>query len=574
MKKISVIAVILCAVLMCSIFASCGDPGPKQGTILIHVVEKGYGRTWLENIAEAFKDKFDIEVDILESGLDDNFASLQVRRNTDIDIFITTSNLALPKLAIKNYAPKHDKCWLDLSDVFNAPAEGYEEAEENPNLKIKDIYDPLLMQAATYTDGKQYVMHHTTRLTGLVYNKTMWDSYNAKLRAAGQAEFELPKTTEELWALFDRILDLKHSSVPPDYRIPEGVYAYLYTSVDYSIMAYMPWWAQYEGKENMDNYVMGKDENGEYSPQFYGSAGKLYSYKNLQTLIRGSSNGKGKYSSDNDQSANFKQGQINFLRGAAFFMFNGDWFEREAYADYNFNGDIAYIRLPVVSEIMLNPKIKDDFSGGMTSANDAKLSNVIEFIDEYIDDNVNKPDLFDENGHLNIENKQTAISALNVSVSTFDFITEARRYSHDTQADAAVLQVPVYTNAKDEVKLFLQYMYSKEAQEIMMQSAYGLMCPIRVNMEQFDYFKNIPTSFSLSKLNLWETGSVIARNMNYSKLNYLGGMEYYAGSSFAYSLFAGKNYQQVFETSRDEQYELYKDAYKKAFGEEWVDPYQ
>lgn len=325
--------------------------------------------------------------------------------------------------------------------------------------------------------------------------------------------------------------------------------------------------AKYEGKAAMDNYVMGKDESGKFSPLFFGSDGKKYSYINMERFVEGG------YTSEFDRDADFRAGQINFLKGAAFFMFNGDWLEREASDLYDFNEKVAFLRLPVLSEIVLNSKISADFPGGMNEANDQKLSKVIKFIDDFIKDN---QDCFDQNGWLNIADKAAAIqeAQLDISVNTLNFITDARRFSHDTMADAAVLQVPVYTKEANEVKEFLKFMYSKQAQDLMMEYAFGLMCPIRVDMNQFDYYTQSPTAFSASKVELWRTGHVISSNMNYSPMNYLGGMLLYVGSSFAYSCFDGKDAETAFQEAYTRSVKSYPDEYEKAFGEEWDNPYE
>lgn len=137
MRKIKLLAFTLCIVILLASFIGCRPPDERveDGTIQIHVVEKGYGRDWIEILGEAFTEKTGIEVKVLESGMDDTYASLQLRQNTDIDIFITTENKAFKSLVIKNYVSNHEKCWLDLSDVFDAPAEGYVELGRKSRFK-------------------------------------------------------------------------------------------------------------------------------------------------------------------------------------------------------------------------------------------------------------------------------------------------------------------------------------------------------------------------------------------------------------------------------------------------------
>lgn len=562
MKKI--IALLICLIMALAVSACVAPPSPTGNMLEIHLVAKGYGKLWLENLIEAFKEDTDINVYLRETGTDDTFAANQVRNNTDIDIFITTNNTVFQQLAQKNFAPGYDKCWLDLSDVFDMKAEGYTESAENPNLKIKDIYDPDLLKAATFTDGKQYLMHHTTRVVGMVYHKTLLDETNAKLEDAGQPLLEIPRTTYEMWDLFERILDLKDESVPDDYRLDDFVYPFLHYNT-MSPIPHLPWWGQYDGKAAMDNYVVGKDINGNYSPEFMRSDGKLYSIQNLINIF------SPQYSNTTDKSAFFKDAQVNFLKKRAFFMFNGDWLEREVSQDFTFRGEVAFMKLPVMSEVMLNDRIKADFPEGITPANDEKLSKVIKFIDDFMAEHPN--DCFDENGLLNIADKTAVINqeGLNILPATLDYLTESRRFTYSSQADDAVVFAPVYTKQAAEVKQFLQYMYSKKAQEIMMEAAYGLMCPVRVDMSQFDYYSDNPTALALSKLEVYKTGYVFSQ-FNTSPMRHLGGI-HMVNFWNAYSEVSGKTAQAVLDKLYNDIKDRYPSIYNLAFGETWVNPY-
>ena len=242
---------------------------------------------------------------------------------------------------------------------------------------IEDLLDPSFVRGFTYTDGKQYSMPWTSGVVGLLYNKTKWDAMNTNLKNAGKEELTLPKTTDEMFALFEKIktADVKAAS--------GNAYAFSYSGQNsYMHFMFNSLWPQYEGKTASENFFEGKNEQGVYTADIYNTKGREYAYDVVRNMIL-KSNG---YVNDGDSSQTYDLEQLSFLRGNALFSCNGDWMEREASAKFNpGDEDVAILRTPVMSEIVNNDKIKADFTG-TDAEKDAKLSAIVAFIDEnYID---------------------------------------------------------------------------------------------------------------------------------------------------------------------------------------------
>ena len=339
-------------------------------------------------------------------------------------------------------------------------------------------------------------MPWTSGVVGLLYNKTKWDATNASLKNAGKEELTLPKTTDEMFALFDRIKtdDVKAAS--------GNAYAFSYSGQNsYMHFMFNSLWPQYEGKTASENFFEGKNEAGVYTADIYNTKGREYAYDVVRSMIL-KSNG---YVNDGDSSQTYDLEQLSFLRGNALFSCNGDWMEREASAKFNpGDADVVLLRTPIMSEIVNNDKIAADFTG-TDAEKDAKLSAIVSFIDEnYIDGN-GAP-------------SEADATALGVSLTTLEFINHARLVRHTLPDFVAV--IPEYSAELNEAKDFLKFMYSKAGQEIVMQETYGCGAPLTIDYSQMDYYKN-GTSYTRSRLDLIKDSIPYGNAMNFP-MEYLG----------------------------------------------------
>lgn len=508
MRKLS--KVLTCLLVLMLALPSCigcrvtPDDGEEtevtKDTLRLYVVAKGYGVQWEREMAKAFMNKTGISTIVMEPGQDDGYPGIQVALGpgvNEVDIFFPTENFVHQQLADKNFVKNwNGPTWADLSDVWDSPAVGYKECETNPDLKIKDLVSPEILNYMTYTDGHQYMMGYATSICSLLYNKTLFDETNDELEKNGKAPITLPRTSKEMVEIFQRITDLRNSKdIAPD------VYAYAYSgSNDYTMMLTMSWWGQYEGKESAFRALEGQWKNPdtnewEYSPEIFRSNGRKYAVECSKNMFRSG------FCDPLSSSNSFTQAQLDFLRGKAFFNANGDWLEREASKNFNpGEADVAFIKVPLISEIVLNPAVSADFPGGLTDENDRKLREIVDYID---------------GGEAGTKPA--------VSDATLDFLRDSRKFGCQSEAFARPIHVTAYSPRLDKAKEFLKFMYSKEGQEIQMKAAFGTMAPIDVDMSQFDYYQNDATVMARSKIDLFKNSYVFG-NTKHCPIQYLGGL--------------------------------------------------
>ena len=498
-KKFKFTATVLGMLLLSTgVMAGCNGGGDNTDSgavkeVQIGVVSKGYGNEFAKSLAEEYnKLHTDVKVTVKKTTPTATYQDTQLqlgKKRNNIDIFFTVTNTIF---STQSDATLYH--WADLSDVYDSAAVGYAEADGTRT--IEDLLDPSFVRDFTYTDGKQYSMPWTSGVVGLLYNKTKWDATNTNLKNAGKEELTLPKTTDEMFTLFEKIKteDVKAAS--------GNAYAFSYSGQNsYMHFMFNSLWPQYEGKTASENFFEGKNEQGVYTADIYNTKGREYAYDVVRNMIL-KSNG---YVNDGDSSQTYDLEQLSFLRGNALFSCNGDWMEREASAKFNpGDADVAILRTPVMSEIVNNDKIKADFTG-TDAEKDAKLSAIVAFIDEnYIDGN-------------SAPSEEDA-ATLDVSLTTLEFINHARLVRHTLPDFVAV--IPEYSNELNEAKDFLKFMYSKAGQEIVMRETYGCGAPLTIDYSQMDYYQN-GTSYTRSRLDLIKKSIPYGNAMNYP-MEYLG----------------------------------------------------
>ena len=479
--------VLACVMLLglCGCGLSTQEVQVDANTLVIQVEAKGYGSQFARALAEAYNQKQSTtKVVVMDDANSGGFASTALASNTQVDIFFSIVNTTFQTQA----GIEKDK-WADLSDVYTSPLTGY--AESGEGVTVADAIEPFYMEMFTFRDGKQYSIPWATGISGFMYNKTKWDKTNENLTAAGQSALELPKTTNEMFALFTK---LQEQSVK---EASGGAYAFTCSSDAAGYLNYLftNWWAQYAGSTEAYNFFQGKDAGGTYTAEIFNTPAREAAYDVMRTLLM-QQNGYTKLES------NFQKMQKSFIKGTSIFSTNGEWIENEVSAELNpGDANIQYMRIPVISSIVNNPAISADFTG-TDAEKDAKLSAVIAYIDS--------------------NNLQTATAEaaaqLAVSESTLQFLIDARRFQYCTPSFVAV--VPAYSDQLAAAKEFLKFTLSKEGQEIFMASTYGVCAPLSVDMTQFDFYANA-TSLGKSKMDLLQSSLLIGDESNSYPMQYV-----------------------------------------------------
>ncbi len=492
MKKTvrSLISLMLAGVMLlglCACGLSTQDEEIGENTLVIQVESKGYGSQFARDLAEAYNAKnTGVTVAVMNDANTGGFASTALGTNTQVDIFFTIQNTVFQVMS----GVEKSK-WADLSDIYSSPLVGYKESGEG--VTVADGLEDFFVEAFTFSDGKQYALPWTSGFGGFMYNKTRWDKTNENLQAAGQEPLQMPVTTDEMFALFDR---LQEQSVK---EASSGAYAFTCSSDASGYLTYLfgNWYAQYAGKEGAYNFLQGKDAAGVYTADIFKSQARVEAYDVMAQLLA-QENGYTKLES------NFQKMQRTFIKGTSMFSTNGDWMENEVSSDLNpGDANIEFSRIPVISAIVNEESIAADFTG-TDEEKDAKLATIIAYIDE----------------NSMTEANAEAASQLGISEATLQRLIDARLFQYCTPSFAVV--VPAYTDQMDAAKEFLKFMMSKEGQEIFMASTYGICAPLNVDMTQFDYYEKA-TTLSKSKLNLLQNSMMIGDESNTYPMQYISG---------------------------------------------------
>ncbi len=496
-KKVISVVLVLCLAL--SVLAGCsgdgGNAGVNQGNssnggnstgsdvLKIGVENKGYGDEFAEKLAEAFEAKTGIKTEVAKSNSSDwtETALLAGAKNNDIDVIFDINNLAMKNLATAYYVDGCERAYADLSDIYDAPLEGYD-----TDKTLEELVFPYSLAACTwggenmgYGDGKQYFVNWASGVEGLVYNKTLFEKYG----------FSVPKTTDEMFAMMDQMKTLNNGSYAVN---DEGytIYPFSYSGkANYLHYPQLVWWAQYDGIDTFNNILQGKDTNGNYAAESQKTIGKLSSF----TIVADMLSSENQYTDPNSSSYSFTDAQVFFLAEQSFMMSTGDWLEREMSTNFEGNMEIAFMRIPVNSNMIAN----------CTSVTtDEQLSEVISYIDG---DVAEKPAY--------------------VSDEDLAYIKSARSM-YCCEGNQHICYIPAYSNNIEAGKQFIQFMLSKEGQEIMLEYSYGNMAMLNVDSSEFSYYNQL-SKLQQSKLEIVQgNGGATFVGKNYvHPMYYAGGME-------------------------------------------------
>ena len=492
------ICIILALTMAVSVLAGCSSPnaggdqtdshGGNTGstgsaTLKIGVENKGYGDKFAKKLAEAFEAKTGIDTEVVKSNSSDwtETALLSGSRNNDIDVIFDINNLGMKSLAVSYFVDECERAYADLSDIYDQPLEGY-----NTDKTLEELVFPYSLDACTwggegkgYGDGKQYFVNWASGVEGIVYNKTLFEKYG----------FSVPKTTDEMFAMMDKMKTVNGGT----YATTEDgytVYPLAFSGkANYMHYPQLVWWAQYDGIDTFNNTLQGKDANGNYAAESQKTIGKLSSFSIVADMLTSDN----MYADPNSASYSFTDAQVFFLAGQSFMMCTGDWLEREMSTNFEGGMDIAFMPIPVNSDIIANCT---------TVTSDAQLSEVISYIDGDITE---KPAyVFDED---------------------LAYIASARSM-YCSEGNQHICYIPAYSNNVEAGKKFIQFMLSKEGQEIMLEHSYGNMAMLNLDMSQFDYYESL-SGLQKSKLEIVQGGdgaTFVGKNYVHP-MYYAGGME-------------------------------------------------
>lgn len=416
------LALVLTGVMLLSVFAGCSKQQNKvsSDSLVITVAKLGYGDDWLKAIAAAYEEKTGIDVEIISKIGDTGLSAIKGEMQSQVsetDIFFTRAQeffKSIYKGGVNIGGTNYDCEFADLTDVWNSVA------SEGEGKTIKEKMDPAFEEYYN-VDGKYYGLPWANGIMGIVRNKNVWDKL-------GLTDEDMPRTTEELFALCDRV---KAQGTAPFIYSLEAEY--------YSSVAPV-WFSQYEGSESMAYYNNGLDPMGESSFNLYAYDGQVEALKVIQKLV---DNNNG-YQHSMSSSSSFTDMQSVFMLDEALFCVNGAWLETEMGNAYQ-NTNIDFIKMPVISSLINRLE---------TVSNDETLSAVVKYVDG--------------------EGEAPA----GVSQEDIAIVRDARQNSYTRSGFDHTALVPAYSNQLDTAKDFLKFMCSDEGLNLYYEATNGNQLPI------------------------------------------------------------------------------------------------
>lgn len=434
---------LLLAVVMLLSLAACGGGGStgngdseddekyanrsKRFTLCYY--EGGYGADWLRAVVTDYMDNINQDVYISLKNSTDNAVAREK---------ITTQTGTYDMYFIEVDMFKKSAVLEELSGLLEMEVPG------EAGVKVKDKIEPQWL--SYYEEDGSYYQMPATNFMGWnwTYNKTLLDS---KL---GEGNWALPRTTEELFALGEKLFEKDVFLTAFAGKDTTG-------GADYLRYCYEVWFAQMTGMEGYNNYFNCLyNNNGTYElakdyphniVEHRNAIEKTYAV--AQTLCQGR-NGM-EFIHSKSESLTFLDAQFllnqGSFRGAQeypiAFYYNGASAQQEM-TDYVKDGiiqqqDVRMMKMPVISSIIeRTPSIKDD----------ATLAAVV----DYADGKGQLPE--------GVTQEDAAI------------VTEAR----NMMAELVCREFVVTKNAqnKEDILNFMAYLTSDRAQLIAAQHCNGL----------------------------------------------------------------------------------------------------
>jgi ABC-type glycerol-3-phosphate transport system substrate-binding protein len=463
MRK-ALLIIITISMVLTSFTACKGKTTDDAKTLNIYLVEKGYGRAWLDELAKEFSiDNNGATVNIKTTTYSDLIRTkLQSgAKNDSTDLFFTTDYVD-DLIADDLSKPANERKLEELTDVYSAiPTNETKSVKDKMNKSYKRFYEKA--------DGRYFSFPWVQGMDGLIYNKTV-------LEKAIGTNYKLPNTTNELIAFANSIKKA-------------GKSAFIHSGdVQYWYFCYLTWWAQYQGLDDYLKFYQGKykDYSNEYArgQGMFLQPGRLECLKVLEEIVK-PENG---LTEPKSNSYSFSEAQTYFMLGNAVMMSNGDWLANEM-KENSENSDIRFMKTPVISSLIKTLKtIKDDKT----------LSAVVNAIDK----------------------NETSYN--NVSEDDFNKVKKAR-YLVNTISFGHNAFIPTYSNAKDLAKKFLVFMASDKGQKTYTKALKGVTLPFGYNVKNDADLYNGFSSLLKSAIDISQNAEYVYVDYT-SPLVYKGGL--------------------------------------------------
>lgn len=421
MKRLLV--VLLVFTMVTSSILGCGkkEDGKQGGTsatdVEISVWNSGLGIAWLEALIKEFKE-IHPEYNVYFSETASSDAAVAAYGMEDVD----TVDLYL---SVKNY----DTTYMEpLNEMLNSTAEG----DSKP---LIDKFNEAYLALEETTDGEIHSLTYGGGVTGLVYNKELFEKAGIK---------QLPRTSDELATVCNTLSTKK--IVPLCHFQGGGYWTYLEEA----------WYGQYEGTDYYFNTFYGNPTK----ETLLKKDGRYEVLKALEKIITPDYILSGSNTSDHTTM------QTKFLLGEAAMMVSGAWLANEMKSGDKMDNFLT-MKTPVLSSIT------DKLT---TVTKEADLRKVIDAIDA-VTDGKEEITAYQQGADYVVNGKA-------VSAADWDYLYAARNTVPDIYAGHA-MYIPTYSNAKEGAKEFIKFMYSDKGYQIYADTLHILL-PIEMSNGEVD----------------------------------------------------------------------------------------
>ena len=292
MKKFIKLAGMALAGTFLALSCACSGGSGGKREVKFEFLKAGFGTEGYQALADAYMDEHpEVKIKLVPNVNVNSTTSTKLESGKNLsDVYIVTSLADIRRWAVKGWVE-------DITDVYETPVNG--------EATLKDSCEGAAQTAGEY-NGKYYSVPEYISINGFVYNAGMFEQYG----------WEIPKTTKDLQTLCERIISDTKGTVSPFVYCGKSAQGYL----EYMLNA---WWAQYEGKDNLDAFYSFS------SPEVFNpekSLGKKYSMQKLYDFFFGNN---GRYCMNGCMNKDHMDAQTDFLQGKAAMVPNGSWFAME-----------------------------------------------------------------------------------------------------------------------------------------------------------------------------------------------------------------------------------------------------
>ena len=454
------VALLLCTVLTLGIVLSgCSNIGKKpqmvdnsvEDTTNLNIMyyAMGYGTQWMEALVKAFREQnpgINVNLEIVRTpGVIEN--SLRNPDYNDVDLYFSKSE---GYGTINSFAKMYQggQAVRDLTHLYNTviPGETQTVAEKMyPGLRQMCQVDGR--NTADIADDTYYWMPYVAGNHCLFYNEDVINN------ALGEGNWELPRTTDELIALCDRLKE-------------KGCVFFVPGMVDYwSTSLYQIWWAQYEGFENYTKFYEGIGYNSsmkreeQNSNKIFNQPGRLAAAQTCYDILNYNKGYVIQNAAEigvnrlNEYQTRFMIQEYKYA-----FYVAGDWLMQEVQNNTTvaLDSTIKMMKVPVASNIL---EATNSYSAGNEKrlpniTSDAMLAQVVSYVDGQ--------------GEL----------PAGVTEEEVEYIRSARNMVA-TLAPTHTVFSPSYSNAKALADKFLLFMASDEGIQIFKDNCAGGFSPFQ-----------------------------------------------------------------------------------------------